>query len=160
MEFSTADLCDAFPERLQLVEPLFREFGGIERFAGPIETLQVFEDNSLVRSTLESEGQGRVLVVDGGRSLRRALVGGRLATLAHANGWNGLVVNGAVRDWAELRRVPIGIRALNTSPWPSAKKGVGQRGGNLRFAGVMFQPGHFLYADEDGILLADQRLIT
>jgi regulator of ribonuclease activity A len=160
VEFSTADLCDAFPERIHVLEPVFREYGGVERFAGPIETLQVFEDNSLVRSTLETEGKGRVLVVDGGGSLRRALVGGRLAALAQRNGWAGLLVNGSVRDSAEIRRVPIGIRALNTSPLPSAKNGVGHRGGSLSFAGVHFHPGHFLYADVDGILLADRLLKT
>jgi regulator of ribonuclease activity A len=159
VEFTTADLCDGFPELVQLVEPLFREFGGIEKFAGPIETLKVFEDNALVRQTLEGEGRGRVLVVDGGGSLRCALVGGRLATLAHHNGWSGMVVNGCVRDSAELRAVPVGIRALSTAPMRSGKAGTGERGGTVTFAGVAFSPGCFLYADGDGILLAGRDLL-
>jgi regulator of ribonuclease activity A len=160
VEFSTADLCDAFPHLVQLAEPVFRDYGGVQKFAGPIETLRVHEDNSLVRAILETEGQGRVLVVDGGGSLRRAVVGGRLAALAHSNGWAGVLINGCVRDSAEIRGVEIGIRALNTAPMPSARTGAGQRGESLTFAGVTFAPGHFLYADEDGILLAGRNLLA
>jgi regulator of ribonuclease activity A len=159
VEFATADLCDAFPQLVRVAEPLFREYGGLSRFAGPIETLRVFEDNTLVRQTLESAGRGRVLVVDGGGSLRCALVGGRLAALAHSNKWAGLVINGCVRDSAELRGVPVGIRALTTAPMRSEKNGQGERGGKLRFAGIEFLPEHYLYADEDGILLAGRNLL-
>jgi regulator of ribonuclease activity A len=160
VEFTTADLCDAFPHLVQVAEPLFREYGGISRFAGPIETLRVFEDNTLVRQALESAGRGRVLVVDGGGSLRCALVGGRLATLARANGWSGLLVNGCVRDSAELSQVPVGIRALGTAPMRSGKNGAGERGVRLTFAGVEFSPEQFLYADGDGILLAGRSLLA
>jgi regulator of ribonuclease activity A len=160
VEFSTADLCDAFPHLVQLAEPVFRDYGGVQKFAGPIETLRVHEDNSLVRAILETEGQGRVLVVDGGGSLRRAVVGGRLAALAHSNGWAGVLINGCVRDSAEIRGVRIGVRALNTAPMPSARTGTGQRGESLTFAGVTFAPRHFLYADEDGILLAGRNLLA
>jgi regulator of ribonuclease activity A len=159
VEFTTADLCDAFPRLVQPAEPLFREYGGVDRFAGPIETLKVFQDNALVRQALESDGRGRVLVVDGGGSLRSALVGGRLAALAHEKGWAGVLINGCVRDAAELSQVPIGIRALNTSPMPSEKEGVGERGGRVSFAGLAFSEGKYLYADKDGILLADRNLL-
>jgi regulator of ribonuclease activity A len=159
VEFTTADLCDAFPHLIQVAEPLFREFGGVSRFAGPIETLRVFEDNTLVRQALESAGRGRVLVVDGGGSLRCALVGGRLAALARSNGWAGLLVNGCVRDSEELGKVPVGIRALHTSPLRSGKDGKGERGVTLAFAGVEFSPEQYLYADEDGILLAARNLL-
>jgi regulator of ribonuclease activity A len=159
VEFTTADLCDSFPQLVKLVEPLFREYGDSERFAGPIETVRVFEDNSLVRQALETEGRGRVLVVDGGGSLRCALVGGRLAALGRGNGWSGLLINGCVRDSAELRRIPVGVRALNTAPVASRKDGKGQIGTEVTFAGVSFSPGQFLYADEDGILLADRNLL-
>ena len=159
MEFTTADLCDAFPQLVQLAEPVFREYGGVEKFAGPIETLKVFEDNVLVRQALETEGRGRVLVVDGGGSLRRALVGGRLAALAHSNGWSGVLINGCVRDAAEIRQIPVGIRALNTAPMPSNKTGVGERNGTVSFAGVAFSPQKHLYADGDGVLVADRNLL-
>ncbi|MFL5402881.1 MAG: ribonuclease E activity regulator RraA [Gemmatimonadales bacterium] len=159
MDLTTADLCDRFPDQVQPVEPLLREYGGISRFAGAIETVEVFEDNTLVRETLETAGRGRVLVVDGGGSLQCALVGGRLATLAQANGWVGIVVNGAVRDSEEIKLLRVGVRALNTSPMRSRKNGSGARGGVVRFAGVTFAPGHFLYADGDGILLSERNLL-
>ena len=159
MEFTTADLCDAFPQLIQVAEPLFHEYGGVTSFAGPIDTLKVFEDNTLVRQALESAGRGRVLVVDGGGSLRRALVGGNLAALARSNGWSGLLVNGCVRDSAELRKVPVGIRALSTTPLRSEKKGKGERGLKLSFAGLEFSPEQYLYADGDGILLANRNLL-
>lgn len=159
MEFTTPDLCDAFPQSIRLVEPLFREYGRVERFAGPIETLKVFEDNTLLRQALEEEGKGRVLVVDGGGSLRCALIGGRLAALAQDNDWSGLLLNGCIRDSAEIRRIRVGVRALNAAPMSSSKQGIGERGGQVAFAGVSFSPGQFLYADEDGILLADRNLL-
>jgi regulator of ribonuclease activity A len=160
VEFTTADLCDAFPNLVQVAEPIFREYGGTSRFAGAIETIKVFEDNTLVRQALESAGQGRILVVDGGGSLRCALVGGRLATLGRANGWSGLLVNGCVRDSAELSQVPLGIRALNTVPMRSGKDGGGERGVKLTFAGLKFSPKQYLYADGDGILLAGRNLLA
>ena len=158
MTLTTADLCDAFGDAVRLVDPVFRDYGGISRFGGPIETLRVFEDNALVADTLEMAGQGRVLVVDGGGSLRTALVGGRLAGLAHANGWAGLVVNGCVRDSVEIREIPLGVRALNSAPMRSAKSGKGEQGGKVDFAGVTFSPGQYLYADEDGMVVADRSL--
>ena len=158
MTLTTADICDAFGEAVRLVDPVFRDYGGISRFAGPIETLRVFEDNALVAEALEMAGDGRVLVVDGGGSLRTALVGGRLATLAHTNGWAGLIVNGCVRDSVEIREIPLGVRAVNTSPKRSAKAGKGERGGRVDFAGVTFSPGQYIYADEDGMVVADRCL--
>jgi len=160
VKFATADLCDAFGPVVHLAAPIFRDYGGLSRFAGAIETVRVSEDNALVAQALETMGQGRVLVVDGGGSLRCALVGGRLAALAHANGWAGLVVNGCVRDSAEISEIPVGVRAINTSPMRGGKSGTGQRGGQVSFAGVTFSPGHFLYADEDGIVVADHNLTT
>ena len=158
MKFTTADLCDAFAGSLQVAEPLFQDYGAGSRFAGAIETLRVFEDNGLVRQVLETKGQARVLVVDGGGSLRTALVGGRLAALAQENGWVGLIINGCVRDSAETRRVGVGIKALNSCPMRSGKTGAGERGVPVKFAGVTFTPGHFVYADEDGILVAERSL--
>jgi regulator of ribonuclease activity A len=159
-QFTTADLSDDFPDFVEQLDPIFRDYGGVSRFAGPIETVRVFEDNGLIRGILESEGQGKVLVVDGGGSLKCALVGGRLAALAHERGWSGLIVNGCIRDTDELRRVGLGIRALNVSPKRGGKSGSGARNEVLSFAGVSFHPGRFLYADGDGILLARRNLLA
>jgi regulator of ribonuclease activity A len=159
VEFTTADLCDAFPDLVQVAQPLFREYGGLEKFAGPIETLRVHDDNTLVRETLETPGRGRVLVVDGGGSLKCALVGGRLAGLAQSNGWSGVILNGCIRDAVEIRQLRVGIRALNAVPLRSGKNGAGERGGTLSFAGVTFAPGRFVYADADGVLVAERDLL-
>jgi regulator of ribonuclease activity A len=158
MPFATSDLCDEFGAEVRVVEPLFRDFGGAERFAGPIATLRVFEDNALIRQALETPGAGRVLVVDGGGSLRSALVGGNLAALAHENGWSGLIVYGCIRDVGEVARTPVGVKALDAVPRRSAKVGAGERGTSVAFAGVTFAPGAWLYADRDGIVVADRKL--
>ena len=163
MDVQTTDLCDAHEAwiadgRLQIAEPIFRHFGGRRRFAGPITTLKVFEDNSLVRSALETPGEGRVLVVDGGGSLRCALVGDQLAALGVRNGWAGVLVWGCIRDSAAIGVLELGALALATHPKKSVKKGLGERDLEVRFAGVRFRPGDWLYADEDGLLVADQPL--
>lgn len=158
--FATADLCDEFGAQVRVAEPLFRDWGGWASFAGPIETLRVFEDNALVRETLELHGRGRVLVVDGGGSLRTALVGGDLAALAHRNGWVGIVVYGCVRDSIELSAAPLGIKALNSVPRRSAKAGTGERSVPVAFAGVTFAPGEHMFADRDGIIVADRDLLA
>ncbi len=149
----TADLCDADPS-LQVCDPLFQDFGGAPRFAGPITTLKVFEDNARVRQALESAGEGRVLVIDGGGSRRCALVGGNLGRLAADNGWAGLLVYGCVRDVAELREAAVGIRALAAHPRRSIK-GLHAGAADIRvvFGGVTFEPGRWLYADADGVVV-------
>lgn len=160
MPFATADLCDQFGAEVRVAEPVFHDWGGAASFAGPIETLRVFEDNALVRQALETAGQGRVLVVDGGGSLRSALVGGNLAALAHRNGWTGIIVHGCIRDAAELAATPVGVKALAAIPRKSAKAGSGERGVSVAFAGVTFAPGAWLYADRDGIVVADRDLVS
>lgn len=159
MDFTTPDLCDQFGAEVQVAEPLFRDFGGVRRFAGAIETVRVQDDNVLVREVLSGEGRDRVLVVDGGGSLRCALLGGQLATLAQTNGWTGVVVNGCVRDCPELAATPIGVKALHTSPRRSGKTGAGQQNIPLQFAGVTLRPGSYLYADEDGLIVAERDLL-
>lgn len=155
MSFATTDLSDACPDA-QVVQPLFADFGGRIAFHGPIATLKVFEDNAEVRAMLEEPGEGRVLVVDGGGSDRCALVGGNLGVLGARNGWAGIVVFGFVRDSAELGRCELGIKALGLHPRKSEKGLHGaQRGRVLHFAGASFAPGAWLYADEDGILIAE-----
>jgi len=159
LSFTTPDLCDEFAAEVQVAEPVFRDFGRRRAFAGPIRTLQVLEDNALVRRRLETAGQGAVLVVDGGGSLRTALVGGRLAALAGANGWSGVVVFGCVRDIEEIGATEVGVKALALCPMPAAKSGAGLQDIRVRFAGVTFDPGHFVYADENGLLVARRDLV-
>lgn len=158
MIFKTADLCDEFGTSVQVAEPIFQDFGGIEAFSGQIATLKVFEDNVLVRQELELEGDGRVLVVDGGASTWCALTGDRLAQLAYDNGWSGLVINGCIRDSAEIAKIHIGLKALHTVPRKSRKEGKGERSIPVKFAGITFHPGHYLYADEDGLIVSPQAL--
>jgi regulator of ribonuclease activity A len=158
MNWTTADLCDDHIEELQIAEPVFRCYGARQSFSGQAATLEVFEDNSLVRQACESTGDGQVLVVDGGGSLRCALVGDLLAKLAIDNGWAGLVVNGAIRDSGPIAEMPIGIRALATCPRKSLKRGQGERNVVLTFAGVNIAPGAWIYADQDGIVVAPRSL--
>jgi regulator of ribonuclease activity A len=157
--FATTDLCDAHEDRLRdgrlrVAAPPWRSLGAIMRFAGPAATLRVPDDNSLVREVLEQSGEGRVLVVDGGASLRCALVGGKLAVLGERNGWAGAIVNGAVRDADELDACRFGVRALDLVPRRSDKRGLGERGVAVSFAGVAIRPGDWIYADRDGWLVS------
>ncbi|MBS1161728.1 MAG: hypothetical protein H6R15_4147 [Proteobacteria bacterium] len=163
MSFKTPDLCDEFEAELGLsvrvVAPMFQPYGGRPSFAGEIVTLKIFEDNSLVRAAVGENGRGKVLVIDGGGSLRCALVGDQLAILAHSNGWEGMVVYGCIRDSGDINGIDIGIRALNTHPQKSIKKGVGDRNLAVTFGGVTFHPGEWLYADEDGVLVSAKPLL-
>ncbi len=159
MDFKTADLCDQYADVLQVADPIFADYGGDLAFGGEIVTLKVFEDNSLVRAALQEPGAGRVLVVDGGGSMRCALLGDQLAELAEKNGWAGVVVYGCIRDAADIAEIGIGVKALGTHPLKSIKRGIGERDVPVRFAGVTFRPGHWLYADEDGIVVAERALV-
>jgi regulator of ribonuclease activity A len=154
----TADLYDEFGEQLRVASPVFGDFGGRDAFGGPIATVKVFEDNSLVRSALEEAGAGRVLVIDGGGSLRYALVGDLLAKLALDNGWAGIVVHGCVRDSVAIARLDIGVKALATNPRKSVKRGEGQRDVPVHFAEVDFMPGEYVYADLDGLVISERAL--
>ena len=151
----TADLCDAHRHRLRVLEPMLADYGGVRQFHGAVVTAQVFEDNVVVRDLLESPGEDRVLVVDGGGSLRCALLGDRLAQLACDHGWRGVLINGCVRDAAQLAKLPLGVRALGTHPCKSGKAGRGERNLPVHFGGVSFRPGDWVYADEDGIVVSD-----
>jgi len=155
--FATCDLCDVHKSdcsgQFRVLPPVFRNFGGISRFSGPVSTVKCFEDNSLVKATVDSPGKGRVLVVDGGASLRRALVGGNLGAAAAKNGWAGVVVDGCVRDVSELAQCSIGIRALAAMPLPTEKRQEGQRDVAIQVQGIWVYPGDWLYADEDGMVV-------
>ena len=158
MNYATTDLCDAFSNDLQIAEPIFFDFGSTTSFSGPISTLKLHEDNSLVRDALETDGQGGVLVVDGGGSTRCALLGGNLAVLAEKNNWQGILVYGCIRDRDEIEATTVGVKALAPHPLKSNKQGIGQKDIPVRFAGVNWVPGHYLYADKDGIVLSEQAL--
>ena len=158
MSHATTDLSDAHPDAIQVAEPMFRDFGGQRAFHGAIATVKLFEDNALVRSILETPGAGRVLVVDGGGSMRCALLGDQLAELAVRNGWAGVVVHGCIRDSEAIAQLPLGVKALATHPLKSIKRGEGQREIPVRFAGVHFRPGAWLYADDDGLIVSEQPL--
>jgi regulator of ribonuclease activity A len=157
---ATADLVDAYRGSGRIVSCAvqFAQFGKRTRFAGPIRTITTLEDNALVKALTGEPGNGSVLVVDGGGSLRTALVGDKIAGAAAANGWAGLVLFGAVRDTAVLREIDIGIKALGTNPWTSAKAGTGSIDIPVTIGGTTFSPGAWLYSDEDGILVADAEL--
>jgi regulator of ribonuclease activity A len=163
MSFATTDLCDDNPNliddgRLAALPPVFRHFGKHVRFSGRVTTVKVHEDNALVRAVLETPGDGHVLVIDGGGSMRRALVGGQLGLLAQDNGWAGIVVDGCIRDTDELNACEIGVRALGAHPQKSSKRGAGERNLRVYIAGVPVSPGDWIYADADGILVAQQKL--
>jgi regulator of ribonuclease activity A len=160
MEFSTADLCDQYSDELDVCEPLFRDYGGKRRFAGPVATIKCFEDNSRVRELVAEPGNGRILVIDAGGSTRRAVLGDLLAQSAVDKGWGGFVIYGCVRDAAALAQMPIGVRALGTLPLKTDKRGEGQRDLPVHFAGARFQPGDWLFADEDGIVVARRPLMA
>ncbi len=157
MSFATTDISDAHPVT-QVAAPVFQHFGGAVRFSGPVKIIKVFEDNSLVRDMLEQPGDGRVLVVDGGGSLRCALVGGNLGQLGVDNGWSGIVVYGCVRDRAELGAQDIGIMALASHPKKSVKRGVGEQDLEVCFADLRIAPSDWLYADEDGIVVSSAQI--
>ena len=165
--FATCDLCDAHKHdssgAFRVLPPVFRDFGGIQKFCGPVVTAKCFEDNTLVKAAVDSQGwidtpQGRVgqvLVVDGGSSLRRALLGGNLGAAAARNGWAGVVIDGCVRDTAELAQQAVGIRALAPAPMPTEKRNQGQSQIAVVIQGITVRPGDWLYADADGIVITD-----
>ena len=158
MKIKTTDLCDQYTAEVRIAEPVFKDYGATKFFAGPMATVQTLEDNVLLRQVLEEPGRGRVMVVDGGGSLRRALIGGKIAELARKNGWAGILIYGCIRDVGELAHIQIGVKALNTIPLRPKKEGIGQKELLVTFAGVTFVPGHYLYADEDGVIVSAKEL--
>lgn len=156
-DFATCDLCDAHKNAsdgsFRVLPPVFHDYGGVRKFCGPVATVKCHEDNTFVKAALDEAGQGRVLVIDGGASLRRALVGGNIGAAAAKHGWAGVVVDGCVRDSAELAACAVGIRALALMPLPTEKRNQGQRDVAVQIQGVWVRPGDWLYADEDGIVV-------
>jgi regulator of ribonuclease activity A len=158
MAFKTADICDENASSLQIVEPGFLDYGGLKVFSGAIATVKCFEDNSFVREQLSQPGDGRVLVVDAGGSPRCAMLGDMLAAMGVDNGWTGVVMYGMIRDSHEIGQMALGVKALGTHPKKSEKRQTGEIGIELRFHGVVFRPGDYLYADHDGIIVSSNAL--
>ena len=159
MRLPLPDLCDAYPADVQVAEPMFNNYGGNDCFSGEIATVTCFEDNSLIATRVEEPGRGRVLVVDAGGSLRCAVLGDNLAQKALDNGWSGLIINGCIRDVDIIETLPIGVAALATHPLKSVKRNVGRVDETVAFAGLQWVPGHYVYADNNGIVVAPQQLI-
>ncbi|MEM1080610.1 MAG: ribonuclease E activity regulator RraA [Pseudomonadota bacterium] len=160
MTISTPDLCDAHAEHVRVVTGLqWQHFGGVQAFGGPIDTVRCFEDNSVLKQQLFTPGEGKVLVVDGGGSLRHALIGDLIGAEAVKNGWAGVIIHGACRDVDELGQLDIGILTLGAVPIKSVRRGEGQLNIPLRFGGVSFHPSDYVYADRNGMIVADQSLL-
>jgi regulator of ribonuclease activity A len=154
----TTDLYDDFEGSCQTCSVQFRDFGARRRFFGPVRTVECFEDNVLFRQLLDEPGEGAVIVVDGKGSTARALMGDMLAARASANGWAGVIVNGAVRDSAEMAGIDLGIKAIGVNPAKSDKKGEGKVDVPVEIGGATFRPGDWVYCDEDGVLVAPQEI--
>ncbi|XBQ16109.1 MAG: ribonuclease E activity regulator RraA [Oceanicaulis sp.] len=152
------DLCDAHPDAVRVLDPVFQSFGGVRSFHGRAETIRTHEDNSRVREAVAEPGEGRVLVIDGGGSLKRSLFGGNLAAQAAENGWAGVIVYGAVRDVHELEAEALGVLALGLCPVKTEKRGLGERGPVLGIAGAVIAPGDWIYADRDGVIASADAL--
>lgn len=158
MHYLTPDLCDAYPDLIQVVEPMFSNFGGRDSFGGQIVTLKCFEDNSKVKEQVELDGKGKVLVVDGGGSLRCALLGDMLADKAAKNGWEGMLIYGCVRDVDVIAQTDLGVQALASHPKKTEKRGIGELNVPVTFGGVTFRPGEYLYADNNGVIISPSPL--
>ena len=157
--FSTADLCDAHDAAVSVLPVALRDYGGRRAFCGEISTVRAFEDNSRVREAVHEAGRGRVLLVDGGGSLQRAMLGDLLAAKAVENGWSGVIVLGAIRDIAAIATLDLGVKALGTVPRKTERRGVGERDVPLRIGDLTVLPGQWAYADGDGVLVCASALI-
>jgi len=155
---STCDISDQLHPHVQYLDPIFKSYGGKTAFSGRIVTIKCFEDNSLVEEALKMNGKGCVLVVDAGESLRCAMLGDKRASDAIKNEWEGIVVNGSIRDSVMINSMTIGIRALGVCPRKSIKKGNGKRNLTVDFSNVKFIPNHYLYADEDGVIVIENKV--
>ena len=160
MSFSTPDLCDEYPELVRVLEPMLNNFGGINSFGGEIVTIKCFEDNSLVKENASRPGFGKVMVVDGGGSLRRALLGDLIAKDAVKNGWEGIIIYGCIRDVDIINMLDIGVQAIDTVPLKTEKKGIGDLNVPVTFGGVTFKPGEYVYADNNGVVVSSEELLS
>lgn len=158
MKISTPDLCDQYGDQVQVADPIFRHYGGVQQFAGAVATVKCFEDNSKIGEMLRANGDGRILVADGGASPRRSLLGDKLVALAVENNWSGIIIYGYIRDIEEIAEMPIGISALGAIPRKTEKRGVGQVNLSLQMAGMTIAPGNYIYVDGSGMVVSSQPL--
>ncbi|MGO2496696.1 MAG: ribonuclease E activity regulator RraA [Vibrio litoralis] len=158
MEYNTSALCDIYQDQVDVVEPMFSNFGGLTSFAGQLTTVKCFEDNGIIRSILQEDGTGRVLLIDGGGSLRRALIDAEIAALAEENDWEGLVVYGCVREIDDLEEMEIGIQAIAAIPVGATQNNIGEVDVPVNFGGVTFLPEDYLYADNTGVIISQEPL--
>ena len=158
-KLSTPDLCDQYPDKVRVLEPIFNSYGGRTDFSGQAVTIKCFEDNSVVKKLVDEPGFGRVIVMDGGGSLRRAILGDMLAVNAANNGWSGLLIYGCIRDCDEIGKIELGVKALNTHPMKTDKRGLGDLNVAVSFAGHTIQPGDWVYADNNGVVLSSEALL-
>ncbi|HID36685.1 MAG TPA: RraA family protein [Ghiorsea sp.] len=158
-DFKTTDLYDEHLESLQVAVSIFRDFGGKTRFCGKVVTLKAVDDNSFLRQSFAENGTGKVLVVDASASMRCAMMGDMMADLAASNGWEGVIINGCIRDSADVAKVQLGVKALATTPRKTAKNQQGLLNIPVHFAGVTFTPDAYVYADEDGIVIANENIL-
>ncbi|PVZ67653.1 ribonuclease E activity regulator RraA [Pelagibaculum spongiae] len=156
---STPDLCDQFPKQVSVLDPVYKSFGGNESFCGEVVTVKCFEDNSKVKQLVDTDGTGKVMVVDAGGSMRRACLGDMLAEKAQNNGWAGIIIYGCVRDVEILKTLNIGVQALGSHPMKTDKRGLGDINIPLQFSGVTVIPGNYIYADLNGIIVSDKALV-
>ena len=156
---STPDLCDLHDDKVRVLDPIFKNYGGRSSFSGQAVTIKCFEDNSVVKKLVDEPGLGRVIVMDGGGSLRRAILGDMLAANAAKNGWSGLVIFGCIRDCVEIAKIDLGVQAINTHPMKTEKRGLGDLNKVVVFAGQTITPGDWVYADNNGILISSESLL-
>jgi regulator of ribonuclease activity A len=160
MDPKTTDLCDDFADKVRIAVPgMLKDFGGRKTFSGKIHTVKCFENNPFVKKALEENGEGKVLVVDGGASVKCALLGDMLGEIAVKNKWNGIILNGCIRDSAALGKLDLGVKALCAFPLKSGKKNEGQEKVPVHFAGIDFNPGEYIYCDEDGVIVSKDELM-
>ncbi len=159
MNISTPDLCDGNPKLVRILEPIFANFGGKASFGGEVVTIKCFEDNSRVKESAATDGTGKVMVVDGGGSLKKALLGDLIAEDAMNNGWEGFVIYGCIRDVEAIGHMEIGVKALNSIPLKTQRKGVGDLSVPINIGGVTIKPGEYIYADNTGIIVSPEPLI-
>lgn len=158
MSISTPDLCDEFEGQVKVLDALFNNYGGVDAFFGEAVTIKCFEDNSVVKQLVDTQGEGRVIVMDGGGSLRRAILGDMLAENASKNGWAGMVIYGCIRDCDQIAQIKLGVKALNTHPMKTEKRGLGDLNIPVIFAGQTIKPGDWVYSDNNGIIVAESEL--
>ena len=159
MTILTPDLCDEYGDAVRVADPVFKHYGAIRQFGGEVVTVKCFEDNSKVGEMVRTPGKGRILVVDGGGSPRRSLLGDQLVTLAVENDWSGIVIYGYIRDIEEIETMQMGVVALGAIPRKTEKLGVGEVNVTIDVAGLQIQPGQYIYADRSGVIVADQSLL-